>query len=963
MTDRVELQFVSDTSGVDQGFDKVDRGLNSLDGQLRQASNGVTSFFTIFAGSLGAGLAIGAIESIGDAISSLPDLVQRGAGIDDITASFEDLSAKAGSVGSVLLNDLSSALGGTIPKLDLMKQSNELLIAGLDPDDFSIVAKAARSLGEATGVSAKEGMEKLSDSLLRGNDRALKSLGIILDLDKVQISFAETLGKTKDQLTENEKAEANRAATIDALKKKTGELTEVTDDSGDIIDQIAASLQNQADEALRAIGTNEDLKSALEGLRGVLNNIDFTSLISGLTQIISLTAQAVSGFIAFAQGTSSIQQKVATLSGEYKVMDAELTKIVESMDGTKESTVRATKAYNDLVDVANQTNLNPTVAAALKKDFDFVGGQLNELNQKYGTLSKTTLPKVQEEVKKTGEVIRNLGKEKKDATDRTKEIEDFTKKYADAIKREKEELVKLTIESGSYSKILDEVETGTINSQAAGEKIEDLYQRIKDALNESNIASQLYTAALAKIGSGANIAADDLAKLAQDAEKAKQELDSLTKSKDNLSDKTNLGINLGSLEQDLAGALGQALSDVLDGKSIRDSISGIGASLGQSLGASVGASLGGPVGAAIGGELGQAIGDKVFEKISKIGTSAKGSRQGTRLLLDAMFPGFGTIADEFFGDKLFAGDSKGTETRKAIDKFFGEAFDANRIRVIIDGQLKQLEDFDFGGGLFGTAESKASQFFNTLSSDSQAAFGNVATGFTALLGIGTEASAGLAQVLANELGGSLNNLQLLVEGMGLSFEEMKTQVVDAFLEGKLSALEAQSALQGIAQISQKGIPDGIGMVAKAFDNIKAAGVKGGRALIDALQDVGFEAKELGDNTLEQVMQRLKNTAGVSAEEVDKVFNALKKSGITTLDQLTNATAEQLLPALADLENTKFPFAEAAKDARDYVEAIDRIPEQKNIQLNLKVNYQNSADSKVVQELAGRGELGRGEATR
>ena len=206
-------------------------------------------------------------------------------------------------------------------------------------------------------------------------------------------------------------------------------------------------------------------------------------------------------------------------------------------------------------------------------------------------------------------------------------------------------------------------------------------------------------------------------------------------------------------------------------------------------------------------------------------------------------------------------------------------------------------------------------------------------------------------MLADNLGGSLNNLQLLVEASGKSFEDLKNATVEAFLDGKLSALEAQTALNGIAQVAQKGIPDGIGQVSTAFDNLKAAGTKGGRALVDALQDIGFEAKELGQKDLSQVITTLQATGKYSAAEIQQVFDALKASGITSVDQLTKATVDQLLPVLSQLEATKFPFAEQVKDVRAYIDAVDSIPTSKTVELNFKVNYPSEADRQVVQSIS------------
>jgi hypothetical protein len=163
----VEITVTAKTQGVDEGFRKVDQGIDGLERQAVKAQSSFKDMFSVFTGSFLAGAALQGIRELGGALGSLPDLISRGSNIDDITTSFQNLSAQAGATGDALLNKFSAALGDTIPKVDLMKQANELLIGGLDPSSFELVAKAARAFGEATGTDASEGMNALTDSLLR----------------------------------------------------------------------------------------------------------------------------------------------------------------------------------------------------------------------------------------------------------------------------------------------------------------------------------------------------------------------------------------------------------------------------------------------------------------------------------------------------------------------------------------------------------------------------------------------------------------------------------------------------------------------------------------------------------------------------------------------------------------------------------------------------------------------------
>ncbi len=967
-SERVEIQFVADLSKAESGIESIDKSLDDVGksavtatGAFDRMASAISSRFVITAGDI-ANLATTIGSAIGGALSGLPDLIQEGAGLDDMAGSFQSLAEKAGATSDVFLNQLSKSLGDTIPKIDLMKKANDLLLGGLKPDQIDLVAKAARTFGEVTGTNAVAGMDAFGDSLLRGNDRALKTLGIVLDNDKALSDYARSLGIEKDALTENQKVEALRNETLKLLAENTEKLGDVTEDSGDVIDQITTLITDQVNEAIKAVGTNEDLKDALTGLRDVIKEIDFAPIISGLSSLISVSANAITELIKLG---AAIGDAFDTRSEAVKGLDTQL----ENIDKFK-------KALGELSTAVGGAKTKEELEG-LKGKFEELGNQLASdkaiadnytaafvgLNEGANRLYKT-LPNLNKEVEKVSNAQKKSTSETKSASKAADEAAKAAEKYKEMLKKQADELRNVVTKSDGYADILEEIRSGNITTEQAGARLRDLYQKTKTNITELNQAQEIYNGLIDAMNRGLSVSQTDLAAAALKVEELKNQLEEANQSGGFLDSLFNFEGNDTS-QADIASRIGDVLatgiSSALQSGDVEGALRGIATSMGSALGSAAGASLG-PIGAAVGGALGEAISNKIIKDFSDFGKSSKGTGKGIKLAVDLVFPGLGSGLDAVFGDKLF-GEAASTSLRKSIDRFFGEAFNAQRLSVIINGQLQQITDLNFGGGLFGSAESEAAQFFSTLSSESQSAFGAVAQGFAQTLGAGTEAAIGLAQVFSQNLGGSLNNLQLLVQATGLSFEQMSEQVVEAFLNGELSALEAQTALQGIQKVAEKGIPDGIGLVKEAFDNIAAAGVKGGRTLVDALQDVGFEAKELGDTTLEQVMQRLKNTAGVSAEEVDKVFGALNKAGISTLDQLTNATANELIPALAELEGQKFPFAEAAKDAKDYLDAIDRIPERKDVQINLKVNYPNSGDQRVVQDLASRGALGEGTATR
>lgn len=291
------------------------------------------------------------------------------------------------------------------------------------------------------------------------------------------------------------------------------------------------------------------------------------------------------------------------------------------------------------------------------------------------------------------------------------------------------------------------------------------------------------------------------------------------------------------------------------------------------------------------------------------------------------------------------GDSAGTEAKKAADAYFADLFDANRLSVVIDGQMQQVKDLVFSG-------NQDNSIFAGMSAGATAAFEGVGTAFEGLIGNMDGLAVNLAAVFANNVGGSLNNLQLLIQATGVSAEQLQESIVAAFENGKISALDAQTALQGIAQVTQEGIPDGVGLVDQAFKNLQASTVNGGRAMVDAIKDIGSEARELGIKDFPGIAEELKRRMPEAAAQIDEVFNALAANGISTIDQLTTATTEQLIPALSQLQAQDFPFAKATEDLTALIDRYNQIPEE--IRTKVVIDVETRGDTAALNYVTGGG---------
>lgn len=514
-------------------------------------------------------------------------------------------------------------------------------------------------------------------------------------------------------------------------------------------------------------------------------------------------------------------------------------------------------------------------------------------------------------------------------TQAEREAEKAEKDRKRAIEDLASDIEKLVTSSERYKEILDGVANGSISASSQAQVLLDLYEEGRTILLDYKQASIEYFDVVTAIAKGESVLADEVARVTENYEKAKKAKDNFEKNGPGGGGVQVPTSSTGIFGSDFTlGMFSTVLGYISQAKGYYDEAlaENPNANKGQEFASATGRTVAAFWTAGLSEMIRGIIGADTWRSMEELSF------------------GFQAIGHMF-------GEAQGTAIRKELDKYIADILKDNPVQAIIDGVMQPITDLQFTGNFEGG-------IFDTLDQEAQAAFDGIAMGFQGLIGVVDTFGINLSNVLANNLGGSLNNLQLFVQSTGKSFEELSGIVVETFLDGKISALEAQTALNGIAQVAQDGIPDGVGFTVKAFENLKAAGTKGGRALIDALKDIGFEAKELGIKDIPSLMQNLVASGELTQEEVGQVFATLKEHGIDSIDALVTATDQQLIGVLSQLQSQNFPFADAVQDAADLVETIDDLPSKKEITFKIRTemdsNTKNAIDAGFVPNVSGGG---------
>lgn len=895
MADDIDIRVKVDAQGAITQIDKTGKEIADLGNASERASKSFSAFGSILQGvgqSIGAAL----LPKLAQLPSLIVDLASKGSEIDDMGAAFQRLAQQAGATSDVLLGELKDATAGTISDFELMQRSNEALNAGLKPDNLITVANAARAMGETFGGDLKNNFDALLDSLQKGDDRYLKSKGILIDNQKAYEAYAKSLGVATDALSEIGKAEAIQAAAIEEMKRQFTNAGEITLDTGDAISKLKAQFDNAVNAIRVAIGTNEELKNALLQLGDALANINVeevaSAIGSGLTTAINTATEAVKVF----------NNEWQNLARGWEVVKARSIDLgnanYEQARKTQESAVQNKKLSDSLASLSKIQDeawkLQYKMADGLKVTKD----ELRPLEQEFKAVSAVQLDAAlkqgaySERLKETSTILKTLGillpQAKKNQENHTNAINNATKAHKTLVEINKDYESKIR-------DTIDQLAKGILTNAEAAKSIDDLGQAYKKSGGEAESFAKIHDLVVTK-------ALEDTAKKAEELKKQTEESAS-----EGIFGIKQLSTGDKGIDQ-AVGDFGQQFVDAMADGLNRADVKPLSEAVVQLVAQASG--LPPEVAQILGKTLGGAIG-RVLEKL---------------------------------GD-----DTEGTKARKAVDKYFADLFKGDRLGIIVGDELKRLSDLAFRGDtLFGGnadfGKGTFDDFFKSLNEQTQQAFSGVGAAFEQMLGKAGDISGQVAAVFANNIGGSINNLQLLVQATGVSFEDLHTQIVNAFLDGKLSVEEAQNSLNGLAQVAQSGIPDGIGLIDQAFKNLQAAGTKGGRALVDALQDIGFEAIELGQKDFATLEAELKTRLPSASEAIDQLFSTLESSGIKSIDQLTKATADQLLPALAELSRQKFPFEEQSKNVNDLIQKMENFPEEVNSRINIEVNTKYTGDT-------------------
>lgn len=782
------------------------------------------------------------------AVSSVKQLDKEIEGLEKTTKGAS--TALAGFTKVISPTDLTNiarAIG------DLAKGMVEVVKQGSAFNDvrtsFQQLTESAKASGDVLLKDFRKATQgTINDLQLMTKANKLLVLGLkpeyFDDLGRAASRYAETIGGDVNEVLDRwveGLASANPQILLQI--ERTRELADVTPDAADNLAAMGVAFDNITDRLAESIATNATLNEKLGELATYLQTIDTDKLVG---QIINAT----SAFVEFS--TRGLAPAIGLLSSLPALLDI----VADSFTVPK-----------DAIALLEEEQENLAKALAMTGEAALVGMQGIEKNKDSNDKFLAGLKQTFTEIRKQMLALRGLGKDQKETAGATEELADAHIKLYEQI----QELNDVTGIRGFISdlrQLRDALKDGVISNEKYSESLRGMLNILTASgvplTQQQNILANGLNGASGTSSGPAGFGNAFLSSLGVNTNAITEGLTS-----DEAWDEvgTQIGAQIGS-------ALLTTLQGVMDGSLTPEGAGGTVGGIAGTIGGAILGSAFGPAGTIVGAGLGNSI--------------------GTML---------GSVVGGLFGGS----DSAGTQARKELDKWFADLFNADRLEVIINGELVEIRDLVFQGltnfgGQVNLSDGSSNTFLQSLSTEVQTVFNGVGAAFEELAGVGEDFSGLLAGVLANNVGGELNNLQLLVQATGQSFEQLAESLITGFNNGRLSALELQQALMSLQQVMEDGIPGAVGAVDQAFQNFVAAGFDGGQALFDAIQDLGIEAQELGLNTLPQLADLLVNHFGFAASEVQILITAITQAGISSVEDLAEASQEALTAIAANAQS-------------------------------------------------------------
>ena len=211
-----------------KGFKKAQGEVKGLTGSMKKFAAGLISVTAAYKG-----------------VGAMVDSVKLAGNLEGVETAFNNLRKEAGfSINT--FSKLDKALNGTADRMTIMEQANNVMLLGItdSEEQMAEMFDVAQRLARALGKDAAFGIESLVTGLGRQSKLMLDNLGIMVDVEAANKTYAEALGKTTSQLTDQERKQAFINEAMRQGKELVAGIGEESLTTADKLKQLNTSVTN-----------------------------------------------------------------------------------------------------------------------------------------------------------------------------------------------------------------------------------------------------------------------------------------------------------------------------------------------------------------------------------------------------------------------------------------------------------------------------------------------------------------------------------------------------------------------------------------------------------------------------------------------------------------------------------------------------------------------------------------------
>ncbi|MHC4334124.1 MAG: hypothetical protein ACYSUV_10295 [Planctomycetota bacterium] len=333
---------------------------------------------------------------------------KRGAMVTQTADSFEYLSTKL-ALPTDLLEQLRKESRGTIDDFKLMSSTATLLAGtsdklgkalGTATPELMRIAKAANKLNPSLGTTSHM-YESIALGIKRASPMILDNLGLTIKIGDANEKMAESLGKSVDALTAEEKQMALLNATLAAGENLINQVGGSTESATDAYEQNSAALANMKDLMSQTVneGINPMVSALAEFYSGAIPARDaYQMLLEAMDngvitteELVDLDRQMADGLIDLAELTAILEQAairhalaVGTQGSAVQQTDYHVSDHIGTIEEATIATEELAEATVDLK--AQQKALTMWMQGPLGNEYDSFYSKQDDLIEQIGEL-------------------------------------------------------------------------------------------------------------------------------------------------------------------------------------------------------------------------------------------------------------------------------------------------------------------------------------------------------------------------------------------------------------------------------------------------------------------------------------------------------------------------------------------------------------------------------------------------